>query len=316
MMRQIAAELDNATAALSGAPFPPGHRRRMVLDLCMAPGGFTLGAMIACRDAHIRAISLPPSAGGHKVLLKESRGEKRVTVQFLDITMLAVEMGVSLAEIAPTHPDAGNFLSDRPYLGEQFDLVFCDGQVLRGHARHCYREKREATRLATSQLVLALSRIRPGGTLVMLMHKAEAWDSFQLLRVFSKISTSVTLFKPQMKHAIRSSFYLVAKGVDPTHPDALTATSDWKQAWFVATFGDENEFCGQRRALPEDIEKAIGDFGAEFVRMAKPIWKIQAAALERASFTKPARPRNTKANSLPDPHPRDMAIGVEAETPG
>lgn len=87
----------------------------------------------------------------------------------------------------------------------------------------------------------------------MLMHKPEAWDSVQLVRCFAKISASVTLFKLLRNHAIRSSFYLVAKGVDPTHPVVLTAVRDWKQTWFVATFGDEDQFRAQRTALPQDI---------------------------------------------------------------
>ncbi len=44
-------------------------------------------------------------------------------------------MGTPASAIPASHPDAGSFSSDRPFLDQQFDLVFCDGQVLRTHER-------------------------------------------------------------------------------------------------------------------------------------------------------------------------------------
>jgi hypothetical protein len=46
--------------------------------------------------------------------------KSRTQVHFIDITEFSLE-----------HPDAANFLPDRPFYDERFNLVFCDGQVLR-----------------------------------------------------------------------------------------------------------------------------------------------------------------------------------------
>jgi hypothetical protein len=198
--------------------------------------------------------------------------------------MLAQEMGVS--EILPTHPEQAQFLSDRPFLGETFHLVFCDGQVLRTHRRAEHRERHEALRLTVSQLVLALQRIRPGGTLVMLLHKVEAWDTTELLYRFSQFS-SIRLFKPERKHAIRSSFYLIAKNIQPQSDGAKEAVGAWKRAWWRATFGGRNG-TGQEKAVPNVgcVHAVLNGFGKELIGLGRSVWEIQANALSKMEFVK------------------------------
>jgi hypothetical protein len=48
--------------------------------------------------------------------------------------------------------------------------------------------------------------------MVVLLRKPEAWDVVHLLYQFSSFA-NVQLFKPQKKHAVLSTFYLVAKNV-------------------------------------------------------------------------------------------------------
>lgn len=67
--------------------------------------------------------------------------------------------------------------------------------------------------LATSQLVFALQRLRNQGSLVLVMHKLESFNTAEVIRTFTKC-LSVRLFKLKTKHAITSSFYMVAIGVD------------------------------------------------------------------------------------------------------
>jgi hypothetical protein len=203
---------------------------------------------------------------------------------FLDITMLASEFGVD--EVPPRHPEHTSFLVERPYLGQLFHLVFCDGQVLRTHQRAGYREQQEALRLTVSQLILALQRIRAGGTLVMLLHKVEAWDTTELLYQFSRFS-SIQLFKPERSHAIRSSFYVVAKNVLPDTEAAKQAVGIWKKAWWRATFGGPNG-TGEAKLIPDesDVQAVIDEFGTELISLGRPIWEIQANALSKMDFVK------------------------------
>jgi hypothetical protein len=49
---------------------------------------------------------------------------------------------------------------------------------------------------------------------VILLHNIEAWNTCTLLKAFDSFS-SIVLFKPEKKYATRSSFYLVAKNVQP-----------------------------------------------------------------------------------------------------
>ena len=144
LMRGIGLELDLATSGLT-IPSPMDcrqsrSRRPAILDLCMAPGGFTLAALTRNPDALVRGISLPPDQGGHEMLLNKqwssTNPKAHIYVSFLDITLLADEMGVPTSAVPSSHPDAASFSSNRPFLGQEFDIVFCDGQVLRTQERH------------------------------------------------------------------------------------------------------------------------------------------------------------------------------------
>ncbi len=138
LMRSIGFELDDATSALT-IRADNGNTRPAILDLCMAPGGFASAALSRNPRALLRGISLPPSQGGHKMLLhnhwSNTDPTARIFVSFRDITLLADEMGTPAASIPASHPEAASFSPDRPFLAQQFDLVLCDGQVLRTHER-------------------------------------------------------------------------------------------------------------------------------------------------------------------------------------
>jgi 23S rRNA U2552 (ribose-2'-O)-methylase RlmE/FtsJ len=277
----IGKELNVATGAIQRSS------NLAVLDLCMAPGGFTTAALKHNQSAHVCGISLPVDMGGYEIRFPDWEKNSRITVKLLDITMLAAEMGVDIHdEIPASHPDAGRFLSDRPFEGKKFDLVFCGGTVLRMHQRLEYRQNCETTRLRTSQLVLALGRIRRGGTLVAVMHRADAWDSVILLQTFSRFA-HVQLFKPRTGHVRRSSFYMVARNVQPQRPEAAQAIERWKKQWRYSTFGFKAEegteglFDASRNA----VERVLEEFGERLVLLSTPIFKIQAEALHNAPWT-------------------------------
>ncbi|RYP74138.1 hypothetical protein DL771_003196 [Monosporascus sp. 5C6A] len=260
-----------------------------ILDMCAAPGGFLETALGHNPEARVVAFSLPVSEGGHKMLL-QPENNPNVTLKFMDITMLAADMG--MPHIPADHPDAANFILSRQFdsSDEQeisFDLVLCDGQVLRMHPRATYREAREVRRLTSTQLALGLEHLRPGGTMVVLLHKLEAWDTLSLLYCFSRFAT-VRTFKPRVGHATRSSFYMIATDVRSRGPEALAAIARWKALWRVATFGSDEEYAAELRGSDGGprVEDVLEEFGTGFVRLGRVVWDIQAKALVKAPFIK------------------------------
>jgi 23S rRNA U2552 (ribose-2'-O)-methylase RlmE/FtsJ len=247
-----------------------------ILDLCMAPGGFLRTAMRYITSAHATAFTLPVSDGGHHILLED---KDNVTIKLLDITMLAEDIGMSIEGIPKDHPDRSKFLPRQLPKHQNFDLVFCDGQVLRTQERAAYREQpREARRLGTGQLVIALEHIRPGGTMVVLLHGVDEPRSATLLHQFSKFA-SLKLFKPTKSHAARSSFYMIATNIEPEHDDAVAAVKDWKRMWEIATFAEDEEYDAYTSEHQPSEETLVAEFGKALVTLGKEVWSVQAKAL-------------------------------------
>ena len=274
------------------------EQRPKCLHLCIAPGGYTEHLLQTYPEASVKGITLPLHLGGHPMVAAYGEKDPRVQVDFMDLTMLAVEYGTPMSEIPQGHPDAKNFSSNRPFLGETFGHVLCDGQILRTHFREEYRQTKEIVRLNVAQLIFGMTRISPRGTFVMLLHKADAFDNIELLKTFDDFS-KVKLCKPQTIHAVRSSFYMIATDVDPTHPKAKEAVEQWKKDWKRATF-DTDENTGMNREMPtEDKVKAVlKEFGPRLIELARDIWQTQKNALGRASYTK-TNSRQTPSSAGP-----------------
>ncbi|KAI9880240.1 MAG: hypothetical protein M1830_004584 [Pleopsidium flavum] len=280
MMKRIAFEMNDLTGAISLADDEDSSITQ-VLDLCMAPGGYSAAILDLHPAASIDAICLPHQDGGHRVLIPFAPSDPRVHVLFTDITMLAPEYGVDMGSIPTEHPDAAKFKPLRPWKGKKYNLVFCDGQVLRTQTREAYREQCEPTRLTNAQLILGLQRIKPGGTLIILLHKLETWHSMMLVRSFSTFA-AVELFKPAKAHAIRSSFYMIAKNVQPQSMEAKAALEQYKRLWRRATFGDEVGVDDDEAT--EEVAAVLEEFGPRLTELGLSIWTVQAEALERAPF--------------------------------
>ncbi|KAF4436410.1 AB hydrolase superfamily [Fusarium acutatum] len=264
MMKTIAIDLDKATGALNMSKVD----QPALLDMCVAPGGFVDVAMTMTPGIHIRAMSLPVEQGGHDVKMLDAQ----VNVEFRDITTLAADMGITKDDVPLNFPGPYDFLFEKVFDDiEKFDLVFCDGQVLRTHPRAEWREPREATRLTLTQAALGLEHLRNGGTMVILMHKLDSWRSFDLIHQFSRMAT-VKLYKHYRHHKIRSSFYLVAKNIQAESAFAKEMVAMWKQRYKIATFGTDEEYAEMHRVTRETVLVELEKFGEKHYATPHPEW--------------------------------------------
>jgi 23S rRNA U2552 (ribose-2'-O)-methylase RlmE/FtsJ len=290
MMQAIGKELQDATGAFSF-----DKKLIQVLDLCMAPGGFAAYALQENPMGVVDAFSLPEAEGGHPVLVPKR--DTRVRVHLADITMWAEELGVD--DIPDNHPDVSKFCSGWPYPCRAYDLVICDGQALPTQEVAEYRKRTEQTRLINSQLVLGLQRIKVGGTLIVLLHKPYKWRCVRLLYAFSRFS-DIQLFKHRRYHAEKSSFYLVAKNVQPKREEAIQAMNTFRNSWYCATFGADQSKVESDELGGDDIASVLAEFGPAFIELARPIWAIQAAALGEARWMR--RDRTEENGSKREDH--------------
>lgn len=265
-----------------------------ILDLCMAPGGFSASALKFNPRASISGATLPEELGGYKLFVQDVFEGARVRVWYGDLTSLVGDMGMDNDDIAEEHPDFGKFQKEKVWAGELFDLVFCDGQVLRNHSQgmtEC-RQHCEARRLTCSQILIALRHVKIGGSIVILLHKIGSWETVLTLRAFDQFA-DIAIFKPLTAHRSRSSFYLVAKNVQPHHENALKTIKTWTEAWKYPTFrawaddGQENAFSDDRNdgtVLEEQVTKVMNEYGERLVTLGEHAWKIQTAAIKSSTW--------------------------------
>ena len=273
--------------AKSGGTLTLPRSNARVLDLCMAPGGYTASVLKRSPHAVVCAFTLPRQMGGHIVMLGE---DPRVHTEVGDITMLHKEFGVE--EIPHDHCEISKFDKRRLWDGQKFDLVFCDGNALRTHKMADSRRQVEANRLKISQLILAMERVESGGTLIMLLHSSAAYRSLKLLHLFDNIA-ELQLFKPTAYHAKRGSFYLIAKNVQPAHSEAVAAIREWKRVWKELTFPtlDENKQRKPPKAAnesksAEEVSDLLKTFGQRIIELGEPLWQIQKEGLATTVWTK------------------------------
>jgi len=274
-MLEIAEEINHAANI-----FPPQAGQR-VLDVCMAPGAFTEYALRKNPRCVVDGITLPVESGGHEVLVRTS-GRHNLTISFTDLTLHTIYLPPGMS--APEHfPDRQAFAANPqlPQMSSPYDLVICDGQRLRTHQQAEHRSW-EPGRLLLSQLILALTNIRPDGTMLVLLHRVEQWNTVSLLYRFSQFA-DINLFKPKSTHATRSSFYLIATRVRPDR--AAPWVSHLRHCWARMTFGGE-----EGRGVPLDgaedleVDDVLRAFGARLISLGREIWETQRDALNSSKW--------------------------------
>ncbi|KAI5819170.1 hypothetical protein BZA77DRAFT_305941 [Pyronema omphalodes] len=256
-----------------------------ILDLCCAPGGFISAAMSNLPRAQIHGITLPVSLGGFNVL-KSSLPKGHCTILHADLTMFAGEFGFTAEDFPPDHPYARLFDFQRPFEGQEYDLIHCDGQVLVTHKRDKHRERYEATRLINAQLIFAFQRLKTGGTFVVVVHKPENWYTVLLLKTLSEISDEVRTWKPTTAYGLHSNFFIVATGVNTKCEKAKRALARWSSLWWQATVGAspfQDEVAEQ-----EDTFREVMEIEEKFRMWGEVAWKVQVDALKKAEFIRAA----------------------------
>lgn len=278
LMRKIGAEID----AASGGGLSLQNSHAQVLDLGMAPGGFSWSVLKINQDAYVCALTLRAKLGGHIIILKE---DPRVSRMFGDITMLHQELRIT--DIPKEHPEFSKLDDLLLWTGKTFDLVFCDGQALRTHEPHIAEHRRqvEAVRLTVSQLILAMQRIKIGGTLIMTLHNLGAYDTIKIVSIFDR-AAKIQIFKPVSSHKKYGSFYLIAKEMQPGHPEIVAALKEWKRIWKALTFPiidedknkDTKEFFNEPE-LAEEVLGLLNRYADRVIELGEPIWQVQKEAL-------------------------------------
>jgi 23S rRNA U2552 (ribose-2'-O)-methylase RlmE/FtsJ len=281
----------------TGAFDSPGSSSR-VLDICLAPGGFAKFILELQGDSTICGVTLPRTQDGYDVVVPFGPFDPRVQILFADVTACGLDYGLTAVECTKFSTKDLTLTTRRPFFGHSFDVVVCDGHIENvqkkvgaGKWRRAQRRddddeddpaigRGKATSLMYAQLILGMQRLKPGGTLVMLLFRAENWFSLQLINTFDQIA-EIQLFKPAHRFAAKPSFYLVAKNVQTRSETALHAIEDWKIAWRWATLRNNPRYPYiPFRADPTDVEKFLEERGERMVELAEPIWKIQADGLE------------------------------------
>ncbi|KAL8902992.1 MAG: hypothetical protein Q9207_004232 [Kuettlingeria erythrocarpa] len=289
------------------------------LNLCMAPGGYTAAILQKYPLGSVSGITLPTEFGGHQMMIPYGSADSRVQVEFMDITMLSREFSDHAIRIPATHPRAANFISQSPFAGKLFDLVVCDGNLVPSFERTGKKASLEPIRLLTAQLVFGMNRIKSGGTFVILLHKADAFDTMQLIKDFCSISESVKLFKPMTAHRKKTSFYMVANGVHSSDSKTQACIAKWRECWTRATFGGADR-TGLQPAIPTnaEVDALLDEFGSGLIAMAHDVWKVQAQALKKAldaGFRSPmhrAMQFNAQSSSSGESAPRYTVPGKRA----
>ncbi|KAI5803837.1 hypothetical protein EDC01DRAFT_645010 [Geopyxis carbonaria] len=274
-MIDIAEEINLATGIFA---FPRNQRIR-ILDTCMAPGAFSDYAIRQSPLCKVDGLTLPAESGGHEVLVRPSKG--KISITYTDVTLHSLFLPAGHS-IPADFPDRLDFDNNPPLPQLSFyDIIICDGQRLRTH-EHGERRGWEPGRLLLSQLILGLNHIKPGGSMLVLLHRVEQWNTVSLMYRFSEFS-DISLFKPNKGHANRSSFYLIAQNIRPSH--AAPWIEHLKLCWYKMTFeGEEGRGIGLDCAEDMEVEDVIKAFGSTLMQKGHEIWKRQRDALRSAKW--------------------------------
>lgn len=155
-MLLIGEEMHKETQAFSLGENPE------VLDLCRVPCGFKSTILKYDRQAEISAVALYLKDGGHVIATASQQNDECLKVSFKDVAGLANELGISNVPGMNCNSDIGSKVSNQARASQtkRFDLVICDGVLPDTHNEPVESNSSGAMHLRSSQLILALGRIK------------------------------------------------------------------------------------------------------------------------------------------------------------
>lgn len=263
-MRQIMEEIDRFYPVCD-----VDDRDFRFLDLGCCPGGFSSYILDKNPQATGFGISLSPQEGGHSFLMDEHLLD-RYSIMFANMAKF---------ELAPD-----SNLASLPMAMESFDLVVMDAHHLRNQAPMAVHK------VYTSQLILGLSAVKIGGSVVLKLHRLESEYSARLIYLLDKISSGIKTFKPMTMHKERGSFYVIARGVglDSRGRPSVErqtllqhAVESFRTLW--VNLGEEGS---ERKVVVEDldfiitVDELVRRYKYRLGCLGRKVWEIQSRALE------------------------------------
>ncbi|KAI0799781.1 hypothetical protein BC629DRAFT_1498771 [Irpex lacteus] len=261
------------------ACFVPSSRSYRFLDLGCCPGGFTSYILSFNPDAQGMGISLPIRQGGYEYTL-EKWLRPRMKVTWADLSYYKL------------HPSAnelrGQILAPFPHEHEYFDLVIVEGNF----AHATYRSPRLAPpepwdnhRWWISQIIIALTTVKNGGTIVMKLSHIEWTNTAQTLYLLDVLSANLMTYKPQSAHARRGTFYAIATGVGHGRKGSLKAEylRQYQQHWYEISYGGEEG--NGRWSTKSDMDFVVSFDGLvdgyleRVAELGREPWVVQSNAL-------------------------------------
>ena len=277
------------------------------LNTAMASGAFAQYFLSQNPRAAVDGLSLPVESGGYSMLLQEAnqilgvrprrQDIDNLNISWTDVTLHRCPLFLPQGKEYPEEfPDKSAFDNNQPLPAHLqsppskpsdrvYDIVICDRVNLRNYT-HAQLRHWEGGRLLVCQLILGLSFIKPGGSMLILLHTLEAWNTFVTVYNFSKIA-NIRLYKPERAHGIRSSFFLMATKVQPELDVCRAWVEELKRAWYTMTFGGEEglgDFVQAGEGL--NVDKMLDEWGEEFLVLGENVWRRQRDALKRKGWVK------------------------------
>lgn len=244
------------------------------------PGGFSSYILHANRRTIGTGLSLEVAKGGHELLLEPAM-----------LSRFELIWGdVNSYQLGPDHI----YHHDAPFVPfpitpathpAGFSLVLLDGHPLRT-AVASGMGARDALhtvgdRLLISQLIIGLTTVNLGGTIVIKLSRPDRLLTAQVMWMFDKLAAVVGTWKPVCIHATRETFYLIARGMGYGELAAAYGgiLRGLKILWTALTRT-------KRRLREDDLDFIVsattlgGSYMPRLQKLSAHIWAVQKAATE------------------------------------